>query len=107
MTMERGRWIRFVSGTRNVTLFQMNVGTTLPAIRRLNRLRFPLKVVTIGTSNFDPRFSSHSELLTDVKKLHTTSGAWQQILQRKGLRLERWTVLFFVFLEKQFASIEA
>jgi hypothetical protein len=73
----------------------MNVGPTLPAIRRLNRLRLPLKVVTVGTSNFDPRFSSHLELLTGADQLHTTSGASQQILQRKGLRLEEWTASFF------------
>jgi hypothetical protein len=78
-----------------MALFQMNVGPTLPAIRRLNRLRLPLKVVTVGTSNFDPRFSSHLELLTGAGKLHTTSGASQQILQRKGLRLEEWTASFF------------
>jgi hypothetical protein len=95
MTMQRRRQRRLVPGTRNMTLFQMNVGTTLPAIRRLNRLRLPLKVVTVGTSNFDSRFSSQSELLTGADEVHTTSGASQQILQRKGLRWEGWTASFF------------
>jgi hypothetical protein len=55
---------RFMPGTCDMPLSQMNVRTALAAIGRLNGFRFPLKVVAVGALNLDPRFCSHSELLT-------------------------------------------
>jgi len=69
----------FMPGTCDMPLFQMNVGTALAAIGGLNGFRFPLKVVAVGAPNLDPRFCSHSELLTVqgcIRRTHFRSSKW-------------------------------
>ena len=54
----------FMAGTCDLSLFQVNIRAALAAICRLHSFRFPLEVVAAGAPNLDPRFCSHSELLS-------------------------------------------
>ena len=69
LAMEQLRQMRFVRTARYLPLFKMKVGTTLPAIRGLDCFRLPLNIITMGASNLNPRFSSHSELLAGTSFL--------------------------------------
>jgi hypothetical protein len=92
----------FMPGTCDMPLFQMNVGTALAAIGRLNGFRFPLKVVAVGAPNLDARFCSHSELLTVqftgcIRRTHFRSSKWSSctrlsllktIIEQRSSRIE-------------------